>query len=426
MNTPPVLSDTVAHDLPRFLTQAHLNNRGRPFALPGGSRADSPTAFCIGPGAVGELFAHERDSLAVHNTEAVHGLFRRAVFTLSGDEHTRARAHLAVGLRHDAITAYLPAVAALAHDHVTAWRDRAPVALHQAVRSFTMQVCLTAILGLRPDQPTAQQIPELFDRFVAGTELPADASDSGPTRIDALTAAEDLRTILHACALRGAPAAAPSVVSTLAAAGPAPAGELVDHLLALLIAARETTASLITWMLIECALDPRLGVTGREDARGLLADPARAARRGAAAGLRAAMAECLRRHTPNTASTRIATADIAVADCVIPAGWRVAYSAPATGLLPQLYENPDHFDPGRFTGPQGVSRAGALLGFGRGAHSCAGRGFAEAVTLLAAAAVLADHRIELLDPRRPAVARFHPVRVPAGSVDAVLHRQDTP
>ena len=426
MSLPPLVTETVPHDLPGFLTRAHLRHHGRPFALPGSSRADSPTAFCIGPLAVGELFTHERDSLAVHNTDAVHGLFGRAVFTLSGDEHTRARAYLAVGLRHEAMTAYLPAVAALAADHVTAWQARPVVALYQAARCFTMDVCLAAVLGLRPDEPVARLIRDLFDRFVDGTELPADVSDTDPNYIDALAAAEDLRTMMRECVVRGPHTGTPSVVSALAGAGRAPAGELVDHLLALLIAARETTASLITWLLIECALDPRLAAAVRDESRALLAVPAHAAQRGAAARLRAAMTECLRLHTPNATATRFATRTLTVADRVIPAGWRVAYSAPATGLLPELYDDPHTFTPGRFTGPQGAPRAGALLGFGRGAHSCAGRGFAEAVTLLAAAAVLASHHIDLLDSRRPAVARYHPVRVPAGSVAAGLHRQGTP
>lgn len=65
-----------------------------------------------------------------------------------------------------------------------------------------------------------------------------------------------------------------------------------------------------------------------------------------------------------------------------------------------------------------VRRAAGLLAFGRGAHACAGRGFAEATTLLLVAVVLAGYRIDL-DPRqRPKVERFQPVRAPAGSVHA--------
>ncbi|MFD6464130.1 cytochrome P450, partial [Streptomyces roseolus] len=107
----------------------------------------------------------------------------------------------------------------------------------------------------------------------------------------------------------------------------------------------------------------------------------------------------------------------------IPAGWHVAYSAPATGLLPELHENPEVFVPQRFTGPDGPRRAAGLLAFGRGAHSCAGRGFAEAITLLAAAAVLDSHRIDLLTTQRPAVLRYLPVRTPSGPVHARIHRQ---
>ncbi|WP_249645452.1 cytochrome P450 [Nocardia sputi] len=76
------------------------------------------------------------------------------------------------------------------------------------------------------------------------------------------------------------------------------------------------------------------------------------------------------------------------------------------------------FRPQRFCGPEGARSAAGLLAFGRGAHACAGRGLAEAVTLLLAAVVLAGHRIDLVAGQRPQIARFQPVRAPAGSVQA--------
>ncbi|MGF6881755.1 cytochrome P450 [Nocardia sp. GP40] len=426
MSAPPILTEAVPRDLPRFLADTHHRHHGRPFALSGLSADDPPTAFCIGPRAVRELFTQEPASLAIHNTEGVRGLFRRSVFTLRGREHTATRTFLAGGLGREAITAYLPAVAATARHHVTEWATQPCVQLYQVARTFTMDVCVSAILGLRTGDPAALLIPGLFDRFVAGTELPAEAPSANPLYADALHAAVELRELLRSCVVRSRTAESPSVVSMLAYSGRAPAGDVVDHLLALLIAARETTASLLTWLLIECALDDQLTTAVGEDARALLADPAGAVHRGAVPTLRAVLAECLRLHTPNTTATRIATCEVPVAGYTIPAGWHVAYSAPATGLLSELWGgDPEAFAPHRFTGPQGPRRTAALLAFGRGAHSCAGRGFAEAITLLAAAAVLADHRIDLLTSQRPTVARYQPVRTPTGPVHARIHRQVT-
>ncbi|WP_327116921.1 cytochrome P450 [Nocardia sp. NBC_01730] len=417
MRPPPILSESPPPDLPRFLAARH-HGLGDVFALD--TRAGAPTAYCVGSAAVREMFAREREGgLAVHNTATVHTLFRRAVFTLRGREHETVRTYLSAGLRHDAVAAYLPSVAEVAHRHVSRWAEAAVVALYQAARDYTMEVCLTAILGLAADDPTALRVPELFDRFVVGAELPPTHSEGGDEVFAAaLDAAVELRELLQACTVRAADSARPSVVSALIASGRAPGGEGVDHLLALLIAARETTASLVTWLLIECALDDQLADALATDARDLVTDPVQAIVRGGAPGLRRVLAECARLHTPNTIATRQAVTDVQVGGYTIPAGWHVAYSAPATHLLPELFTDPEAFHPQRFCGPDGARRAAGLLAFGRGAHACAGRGFAEATTLLLVAVVLAGYRIDL-DPRqRPKVERFQPVRAPAGSVHA--------
>ncbi|MBF6340822.1 cytochrome P450 [Nocardia abscessus] len=417
MKPPPLVSTPLAAaNLPGFLAkQRHRLGEVFTVELP----ANPPTAYCIGPGAVRQMFEHERAGrLAVHNTAAVHTLFRRAVFTLRGREHARVRAFLSAGLRHDAVAAYLPDTAEIAHRHVTRWAQMPTVALYQAARDYTMEVCLAVILGLPAADPVARQVAELFDRFVAGAEL-SPAHESGSEVFSAaVAAAAQLRELLQACAMRAAPPAPPSVVAELGAPQRAPVGAVVDHLLALLIAARETTASLITWLLVECALDDQRAAALGTDARDLVADPVQAAHRGAAPALRRVLAECSRLHTPNTVATRRAMSAVQLGDYTVPAGWHVAYSAPATHLLPELFAEPEAFRPQRFCGPEGARSAAGLLAFGRGAHACAGRGLAEAVTLLLAAVVLAGHRIDLVAGHRPRIARFQPVRAPAGSVQA--------
>lgn len=419
MKLPPILTEPLAAKVPEFLAECH-HRHGPVFALE--TQTGPPTVYCIGPAAVREMFAREREGqLAVHNTEAVHTLFRRAVFTLSGRDHEEVRTYLAAGLRHDAVTVYLPTVAEIAHRHVTRWVAASTVPLYQAARDFTMEVCLSAILGLANNDPTMLRVPELFDRFVAGTELPPNRTDD-TVYIAALDAAVELRTLLHVRTACLPDSTGASVTAKLHSAGRAPGGDVVDHLLALLIAARETTASLITWLLIECALDEQLATTLATDATDLVSDPSRANDRSSAPGLRRALTECTRLHTPNTVATRTAITDVRLGGYDAPAGCHVAYSAPATHLLPELFTDPESFHPERFLGQAGARQAAALLAFGRGAHSCLGRGFAEATTLLLAAAVLAEHRLNL-DTGLPEVARFQPVRVPAGSVHARVRRR---
>lgn len=411
MTSPPRLAGPPPTDLPRLLTtmSRHLGD-----VLAIENPAGTPTAFCVGPAAIGELFARERDGeLVVHNTATVHTLFRRAVFTLTGREHAEARTYLANGLRREAVAAYLPSVARVARGHVSGWTHSPGVSLYEAAREYTMDVCLSAILGLAADDIVARRIPALFDRFVAGAELPP-GCEATQVFVDAVDAATELRYLLRRCVRRVSRLDRPSVVSALAASNTTTDGDVTDHLLALLIAARETTASLITWLLIELALDDQLAATLAPEARAVAGDPMLALSRGGAVHMRAVLAECTRMHTPNTMATRRAVSEVRIGGYRIPPGWHVAYSAPATHRLPQLFANPKLFDPQRFCGTSGARAAAGLLAFGRGAHACAGRALAEATTILLAAAVLAEHRIELAAPAgRPAVGRFAPVRTPA-------------
>ncbi|MFD4406583.1 cytochrome P450 [Nocardia sp. NPDC058499] len=417
MNLPPIVAGHPPPNLPGFLT-TQRRRLGDVFAIEPADGA--PTVYCLSSAAVAEMFAREREgAVEIHNTDVVHTLFQRAVFTLRGREHTAARTWLSTGLRHDAVASYLPTVAQIAHQHATGWTARSVVALDQAARDYTMDLCLAAILGLAADDAVAKRVPELFDLFVAGAELPPDDSDD-EIFAAAVDAATELRELLRTHLVHVTEAAPPSVLSTLLASHQAPGPAMVDHLLALLIAARETTASLITWLLIECALDDQLADAVRGEAHAVLTDPVQVIDRGGAPLLRRVLTECTRLHTPNTVATRHAVTDTRIGGYTVPVGWHVAYSAPATHQLPELFTDPHTFDPQRFCGPAGARRAGGLLAFGRGAHACAGRGFAEASTLLMAAAAFAGHRITLAAPQRPRVARFQPVRTPAGPVHATV------
>ncbi|RBO85291.1 cytochrome P450 [Nocardia puris] len=419
MNPPPVHPIPVS-PVPGWIA-AQPDRLGPVVAV--ANPAGAPIAYALTPAAVAELFAAERAGiLAVHNTPAVHRLFRRAVFTLRGREHEDTRAYLAAGLRRSAVATYLPGIAQMAGRHVTAWADRPRIELTEVARAYTLELCVSAILGVDVADPDAARIGELFERFVAGTETPSGAEDLVYT--DAVAAATELRAALAQCALRAQHQVEPSMLSQLmAAAVVPPAGQLTDHLLAVLIAARETTAAAITWLLIETALHPRLAAGLSDEARAIVAAPARLQARDTAPGLRRLLTECLRLHPPNSVATRRAEASIRLCDYDIPAGWQVAYSAPATHHLVEVAgPDPDRLDPDRFTGPAAARRASGLLSFGRGAHACAGRELAETATLLLAATVLADHHVTLERAERPTVARWQPVRTPAGPVHAQIRR----
>ena len=71
--------------------------------------------------------------------------------------------------------------------------------------------------------------------------------------------------------------------------------------------------------------------------------------------------------------------DIEVDGYHIPAGWNVIASPMFTHRLPEIYAEPDKFDPDRFAPPreEDSKQPYSLIGFGGGAHSCIGVEFAK-------------------------------------------------
>jgi cytochrome P450 len=411
ISSPPVLgAESIGQfqsDPMAFLLSQHARH-GEVFAVELGG---VPTVIFGGERGPAELFRAERGHLAVHNTPLVHELFGRAVFNLAGEHHRRARRPLRQAVTGRPLRDLTPTVTALVARHVAQWSQLGVFDLHEATRALTLDICARLILGLRPGCDDDQQFPGLFAAFVAAAEV--DSADRGSDRVyhHGLAAAGELRAIVgrRVASLDGTPGR--DVVSHLVIGGEVSPSEVGDHLLAVMIAARETTASLLTWMLIEIAQDPDLAQTA--------ADESQTAGHPVSATAQALLWETERRHSPNIFSRRTVTADLATPYGVIPRGWHAAYSPAANHLLPGLFEDPWCFRPARFAGQAGVRRAGGLLTFGQGAHACPGKPFAELLAGTVAATVMRAHRLALAGAP-PHQVRYLPVKIPDGPVRAVL------
>lgn len=90
----------------------------------------------------------------------------------------------------------------------------------------------------------------------------------------------------------------------------------------------------------------------------------------------------------------------------IPAGWLAQTSAGLAHQLPDLWENPDRFDPLRYAPGREEHKQHrfALIGFGGGVHKCTGMNFANNEMLLITAMFLQQFELELLTPN-PTILR---------------------
>lgn len=365
-----------------------------------------------------ELVGAERGRLEVLNTPLVHALFGMALFNLAGEDHVEARRRLRPALSGRALPGYVAPLMDVAVPVTGRWVGPGVSDLFAAVRGLTHAMGARVLLGIRPGEADAAEFAEEFERFVGATGVASGRRRFARARYwVGLRARRRLHELFNRrAAAGGAGSALPGLVAAFADA-PAAAGPLIDHLLALLVASQETTASLVTWALIELAAHPEHAELVAAEARAAMAEPDLLARSGALPVVRAVLAETQRRHSPNLLSLRTAVGPVDLGSFHVPAGTRLAYCPSAGHFDPVVFPQPQTFRPDRFlVQPGGAAR---LVAFGRGVHACLGRPVAELMALTAVVTAL-HQGLPRLPTGPPGRVRYRPSKAPRDPVALVL------
>ena len=207
-----------------------------------------------------------------------------------------------------------------------------------------------------------------------------------------------------------------SLVATLidtrdADAVPLTTDEIVSHLILMLFAGHDTTASLSTWLCFEFMRRPDI----RERARAEVLDvcgaegPLDHAMLAKLRYVSACIREAERLYPPAPTGFRGVTRELEFGEFVIPAGWTVVYSPLYTHHMAALYPNPGGYDPERFLGPS-ERPLYSLVGFGGGLRKCVGEALAQLELKIVAASWLRHVEAET-DVREPGweyIPALHP------------------
>jgi hypothetical protein len=148
--------------------------------------------------------------------------------------------------------------------------------------------------------------------------------------------------------------------------------ELRDQTLSLVSAGFDTTAAALAWCLAMAAENPAAGARLREALAD--GDPVAAQRE---PYVDAFVKETLRLRPPAAAALRRTVEEVEVAGHRLPPGQRVAFSILLTQRDPEVFANPDRFEPERFAG--GDPAPFTYLPFGHGVRHCIGAGTATAL-----------------------------------------------
>jgi sterol 14-demethylase len=109
--------------------------------------------------------------------------------------------------------------------------------------------------------------------------------------------------------------------------------------------------------------------------------------------------EALRLHPPLFMLVRVAMEDFVYKDYFVPKGSWVLVSPTVTHRIPELFRDPDAFDPDRFAPPREEDKRDfAYIPFGGGRHKCMGNAFALLQIKAILAILLRRYDFELVNP----------------------------
>ena len=312
---------------------------------------------------------------------------------LDGAPHRRVRGCFSgplspAGMKHAQVGNDIAAAAA---SHLAGWQNTDNVCPLPSMSDYALNV-LFRIIGVEVDD-LAQWHREFYK--LSGTMIPMSEKIPGSPKWRAGRARSWLQDRLRQLIAEARKDPARSGLlgalvkeSEDAATGRVTEQELVDSLLLLTFAGHETSASVMSWMMIQLAARPdfweRLCAEAHA-ADGPPLEPAAIARFPFAEAL---FREVVRKYPPAWFTLRTATVDFEFADALIPKGTMLFF-----GLIEMLndsdrYVAPDTFDPERWVGREQGQTPIENAAFGGGPHFCVGYRVAllEAVHFFVAAA----------------------------------------
>jgi cytochrome P450 len=417
-------SDSVAElahllrDARRFLHE-RFERHGRVFK----TRLFYPVVFLVGEEANRSILVTRRAELSFgmgYAQTAVRRVFEGSIMLQDGETHDRMRDILAPAVGKLAIRECSATIHAIWSRAAGAAAASGPVDAYALTEKTTFEVAANVLTGFELGEETDAFRP-LFERLIGGIMAPV------PVRVPfgrldrALRARTKLAHLLRPRieAARAAPAS--GLLGQLAHHRDAgdrwlPVDEIVEHLLLLLWAGYDTTASAGSWVLHELAQRADWQERLRTElVRVLGDDPAGPEETQALEQVSWFLQEVERMYPSALFFPRVAVGDFAFAGHVIPRGTPVFYSPYLSHRDPATWDAPNVFDPDRWSHARARRAVVAkLVGFGGGPRVCLGKPFARQQLMLMLHAILSRYRVEPDPTSRPRI-RALPVHHPERS-----------
>jgi cytochrome P450 family 135 len=326
------------------------------------------------PEHIRDVFAGPADTFHAGEGNAILGpiMGEHSVLLLDEDAHKAARKKVMSAFHGEAMRGWSDVVEQLAADSVATWPVGVPFAVHPRMNDISLEVILRIVFGVTDEQrmaelrPLLQRLVKIGPTIFLGWMYPR-LERVGPWRRFAQLKDAVDRLIYDEIAERRAVtdlAERRDVLSKLLVADPDQSdAELRDHLITLLLAGHETTASTLAWTFHDLARRPQL-----------LARVQRAADENDDAYLEATIKEAMRLRPVIDSVARRLNKPVQVAGYDLPAGVVVFPSIQLVQRREEIFAAAGEFRPERFLGKN--PPPATWIPFGGGLRRCLGAALA--------------------------------------------------
>lgn len=364
-----------------------------------------PTVYMVGPEAVEFVLASHMDCFSWREgwPDNFKLLLGESLFVQDGEEHRRNRRLMMPAMHGLALAEYFGTMESITQSYLQKWQQQGEIIWFDEFKQLTFDIASLLLLGTNSGSE-AVRMSQLFASMTNGLFALNPIKLPVTTLGKAIAARNQILQHLAKVVQERKQNPTKDVLSLLIRATDEEGNrmsdrELIAQALLLLFAGHETTTSMLTMFCLELARHPEVLQRAREEQLNLASSGALTLEQlGQMPYLEQTLSEIERLHPPVGGGFRGVIKPFEFNGFHVPAGWQLVYSILLTHQLPEIYPNPERFDPDRFS-PQRQEhkqRPFSLIGFGGGARICIGIAFAKMEMKIVAAHLLRGYQWELL------------------------------
>jgi cytochrome P450 len=396
--------------------------------------ADSPilpSIVALGPDATQTIFSNKNKDYSQKGWHPVIGpFFNRGLMMLDFEEHMFHRRIMQEAFTRSRLTGYVEHIDKVASAVVADWpTDDARFLFHPAMKELTLDIASMVFMGHEPgsDHDLVTKVNQAFTtttraggaiirtsvppfKWWRGLRARKVLDDYFVERVKERRNAEgtDMLTVLcHTSDEDGNSFTDEDIVS---------------HMIFLMMAAHDTSTSTTTTMAYHLAAHPEWQERCRDESARLGDSPLDIDSLEKLETLDLVMNESLRLVTPLPFNYRQTVRDTDLLGYYVPAGTNVGTWPGMNHRLPELWTDPEKFDPDRFAEPRAEHKRHryAFAPFGGGAHKCIGMVFGQLEVKTVMHRLLRRYRLELVRPRYKPRYDYGGMPVPMDGMPIVL------